>query len=117
MSMGEKRSWRRKLLAVCLIALIALPFVLFMPFLFIGTLWDVCFLRHRMAWDVRQRVVGLHEDEIIQLLGEPYTFANMIYYRLRCSSHMWFWQSLVIQFDDARIAIETISHVNPYHIT
>ena len=112
-----KISKLEKLIITGVVLVILLPAVFFMPLPFIPTLWEDNTLRHRMAWDVSRRVVGLHEDEIIQMLGEPYVFDSMLYYRLRTPSHQWFWQSLVIRFDENRIAIETISHINPSHVS
>ena len=97
--------------------IILLYAVFFIPLPFIPSLWEANTLRHRMTHDVSRLVIGLHEAEIIQMLGEPHVFDTMLYYRLRAPSHQWFWQSLVIRFDENRIAIETISHINPYHLT
>lgn len=113
-----KKSKRKWVLLCCIAGIIALIYlVFFMPLPFVKTLWEDNILRHRMAWDINRRVVGLHEDEIIQMLGEPYQFNSMIYYRLRSPDHHWFWSSLVIRFDETRIAVDTINHVNPYHVS
>ena len=111
----RKARWKKRIVA-CVILLILLYVIFFMPLPFVSALWEENILRHRMAWDVSRQVVGLHEAEIIQMLGEPYTFDTMLYYPLRGPNHSWFWQSLVIRFDEERIAINTISHINPYHV-
>ena len=107
--------WEKLIIAGVVLVILLLA-VFIMPLPFIPSLWEDNTLRHRMTHDVSRRIIGLHEEEIIQMLGEPHVFATMFYYRLRAPDHTWFWQSLVIRFDENRIAIETISHINPYHL-
>ena len=114
--MDKRMSRQKRLIIAGVISFLLIYIIFFMPLPFVSTLWEDNILRHRMTWDVSRRVVGLHEEEVIQMLGEPYTFGAMIYYRLRGPDHRWFWASFVIRLDEARIVIDTISHINPYHV-
>jgi len=105
----------------CIVAVILLFIVFVMPLPFISSLWEDEILRRRMADDVSRRVVGLHTEEIILMLGEPDVKdrhrrddLSALVYRLRDPEHERFWQHLIIFYDENDIAVNT-SIGNPLH--
>ena len=107
---------RKRLIIGCLAVVFLLYGAFLMPLPFMGTLWENNMLRHRMTGSITQSVTGLHEDDIILMLGEPDGHhGHMLAYRIRGDSHMWFWQHLIIFLDEDGIATGTIT-ANPAHV-
>jgi len=103
-----------KIFIGCIVALILSWVVFFMPLPFINALWEENILRHRMAWDISRRVIGLHEDEIILILGEPEPYWETFIYPLRNPNHSSSFRHLIIFFDEDGFA-RLIGDGHPYH--
>ena len=115
--MGLKTPLRKKLL-ISGIAIVALLYIAcFMPLPFIDTLWESHTLRHRMTGSITRSVVGLHEEDIVLMLGESegYYRQRVLVYRVRSEEHQWRWQHLVIFLDENGLATDTIV-ANPAHV-
>jgi len=67
----KKNQLKRRLLIGGLAVFLLAMAILLAPFPFIRTLWDAEILRNRMTWDLSQRLDGLHQEDIIRILGEP----------------------------------------------
>ena len=63
-------------LAATLSALFLMYAIFIMPLPFIGLLWERDIARDRMAESVSMRVIGLTEQEVIDMLGTP---ASILY--------------------------------------
>ena len=108
----------RKKLLIGGIAIVSFLYIAFlMPLPFIDTLWENHSLRHRMTGSISRNVVGLHEGDIIRMLGESegYYRRHILVYRVRSEEHEWRWQHLVIFLDEDGIATDTIV-ANPAHV-
>ena len=71
-----------------------------------------------MAWHVRQNVVGLHEEDVLLMLGtpEPHNFtSSAIIYRLHPIDSSYSWRHLIIIFDEDGY-VESTRIANPVHV-
>ncbi|MCL2827264.1 MAG: hypothetical protein FWD99_00810 [Oscillospiraceae bacterium] len=103
----QTKKVRKKLFIGCIIVAALLYIAFFMPLPFIPSLWEENALRHRMAGDISRRVIGLHEEKIILMLGEPEPNWTTFVYRLRNPVHSHSWRHLIIFFDEDGIATRT----------
>ena len=93
--------------------------IFFMPLPFISSLWEENIHRHRMLRDVEQRIMGLHKEEVILMLGEPnpqqpFQPDSIFLYELRPRGHSHAWNHLIIWFDQNDFVRNTSSG-NPLH--
>ena len=111
--MGKRKSRWKKPIVACVILLILLYVIFFMPLPFISALWEADIFRYRMEWDVSRRVMGLQGEEIILMLGEAEAldwYPTAWVYRIGPQS----WRSLIIFFDENGVAVRTATG-NPLH--
>ena len=108
-------------LAVTLYALLLYPWDIpyASPIPFVGSWWENHTMRHSMVWHVRLNVVGLHRDDVLEMLGSPerYTFSgsNAFIYRLHSEDSGYFWRHLIILFDENEYVRYTLI-ANPNHV-
>jgi len=115
---------RTKLLIGSIISIVlvytAASFIaIFITLPFVGPLWHTNgFFRYSMRQDVSQRVIGLHQDDVVAMLGEPNTDPHY------SSPQAWIYNiglswgyggAIIIFFDDSGIAEEVVV-ANPIHI-
>ena len=113
--MRTKLSTKKKYLVGGATILTMIYIVFFIPLPFVSVLWEENIHRHRMHKDINRRIIGLHEDEIVVMLGEPEPGWRTLVYRLRPPNHSHSWNALIIFFDENNIAINTIT-ANPIHV-
>ena len=102
----KKRSLRKKLFISGIIAVALIIFLVSLPPIISTLYWN----------NVSQRVVGLHQEEIILMLGEPERGAPP-----RLTSSVWLYRIrqnmyLLIFFDEGDIAVRT-KIGNPLHFS